>query len=352
MMHIKSHQKKAFSTDLKRTIIFQAILTFVFAQSLIKVQQSVLGSIVTFIVFVALTAPFVLSANPTLVKLLRSDLQKSLKSFILLVSALFILSCLYAAATNQFSSPKVLAGGVWLVISTIMLFFLRRREAPAIIDYVYVIVLCVPIEFSLIGGMAVPPGAAIVQPFSVISLLLLIFSYLVVREFEVGFSFHLKGDDFRIVVLDFLLFFFIAVIVGMLTGVLSVSDRLPSLGQMVSQLVFIFFFIAIPEELLFRGVIYRLLVAQFKGRPYAVGKALAVSSILFGLANGGNSSPPFIAIHLGVLGTWQAPWAFMLLATIAGAFYGLVFIRTKNIIAAAAIHLLVDWSWFVFFSGK
>ena len=182
--------------------------------------------------------------------------------------------------------------------------------------------------------------------------LLLIFSYLVVREFDIGFAFHLKGDDLRTVVLNFLLYFFTAIIIGMILGFLHISDRVPSLGQMISRFIIIFFFIAIPQELLFRGVIYRLLLRQFKGRRYAQGKALAISSLLFGLALGGTPSSPFIAIHLGALAVWQAPWAAMLLASIAGAFYGFVFIRTKNIIAAAALHVLVVWSWLIFFSGN
>ena len=351
-MQLKAHQKESFRRDLQRGVVILAILVFVFASEIIHVQMSILNALFALFVFLCVVSPYILSANSQFIKLLRSDVQKSLKGFILLLTVLFILSCLYAVATNQYSSSKMFAGGVWLILSIGFIFVLKPRTAPAVIDYLFVFILWLPTEFSRMGGMTLPPGVGIVQPFAVFSLLLLIFAYLVVREFQVGFSFHLKGDDVRIVVLDFLLFFFIAIIIGMVTGSLSISNRVPSAGQMISQFIIIFFFIAIPQELLFRGVIYRLLVAQFKGRPYAVGKALAVSSVLFGLAQAANRTPPFVSFHLGAIGTWQAPWAFMLLATIAGAFYGLVFIRTKNIIAAAAMHLLVNWSWLIFFSGK
>ena len=351
-MHIKPHQKASFSLDLKRTITIQAVLTFIFAISLIRVQQSGFNSIFSLLLFVALTSPFILSANPTLIKFLQSEMHKSVNRFILLLAILFVLSCLYAASTSQFDSFKLAAGALWLILAIGFIFLLQRRQAPSVFDFLYVIILWLPFEFSLTGGISVPAGAGVVQPFAIVSLLLLIFAYLVVRGFQVGFSFHLKGDHARIVVLNFLLFFFSAIIIGMVTGALFISDRMPSVWQMVSQFVFIFFFIAIPEELLFRGVLYRLLAAQFKGRRYAVGKALVVSSVAFGLAQANNPAPPFIAIHLGALGTWQAPWALMLLATIAGAFYGLVFIRTKNIIAAAVMHLLVNWSWLIFFNGK
>jgi membrane protease YdiL (CAAX protease family) len=80
--------------------------------------------------------------------------------------------------------------------------------------------------------------------------------------------------------------------------------------------------------LVFRGVVQRLVEGSGVRRRRGLG--LAVASVLFGLA------------HL------PDP-RYVLLATIAGAVYGLVYQRTGALLASVATHVLVDWSWAVFF---
>ncbi len=240
---------------------------------------------------------------------------------------------------------------VWLSLTTAPALLLKKFKTPSLFDYLFVLLLWLPIEFGLLNDLDLPPGSGFLSPMNLMALSILIFAYLVIRQFDIGYSFRLKGEDIRIVILDFLLFFLIAVIIGMITGFLHISERIPDFGNIFARFAAIFFFIAIPEELLFRGVIYRLLLKQFHGKPYAVGKALVISSLIFGLAHGNNAVPPFLNISFGALGVWHVPWVYILLAAIAGVFYGLVFIRTKKIIAAAVLHLLVDWTWFVFFNG-
>ena len=79
--------------------------------------------------------------------------------------------------------------------------------------------------------------------------------------------------------------------------------------------------------------------------------ALLISSIIFGLAHVNNSNPPFILMHL--FGTdWSIPWAYVILATIAGGFYGLAYIRTGSILAPAILHAMVDGWWAYFFNDN
>jgi membrane protease YdiL (CAAX protease family) len=107
----------------------------------------------------------------------------------------------------------------------------------------------------------------------------------------------------------------------------------------------------LPEELLFRGVVYKLLVKQFQGKKWAVGNAMIVSSLIFGLTRGNSATPPYWDLSFGNFGIWHFPWAYVLLSSVAGYFYALVFIRTQKITAAAILHLLVDWTWLIFFHG-
>ena len=113
----------------------------------------------------------------------------------------------------------------------------------------------------------------------------------------------------------------------------------------LERFLLIYFLNALPEELLFRGAIQNLIQQRF-GRSW---KTLAVAAIIFGLAHINNPVAPFLKIDVGSF-TWNIPWVYVLLATIAGFFYCFVFIRTKKITAAAAIHLLVDWVWYAFFN--
>ncbi len=97
--------------------------------------------------------------------------------------------------------------------------------------------------------------------------------------------------------------------------------------------MFIFLFIALPEEILFRGVIHRYLERVLRWSPLAT---LILSSVIFGAAHLNN--PPNVGYYF-------------ILATIAGIFYGRTFVRTGKVVPAALVHLAVDWMWSVFFAG-
>ena len=96
---------------------------------------------------------------------------------------------------------------------------------------------------------------------------------------------------------------------------------------------FIFLFIALPEEILFRGVIHRYLERVLRWSQLAT---LLLSSVIFGAAHLNN--PPNVG-------------TYFLLATLAGIFYGRTFLRTGKVVPAAMVHLAVDWMWSVVFAG-
>jgi len=87
----------------------------------------------------------------------------------------------------------------------------------------------------------------------------------------------------------------------------------------------IYLMTAVPEELLFRGIIQNACV-QWIGRR----RGLVAASIVFGLA------------HL-------PDFRYVFLATLAGAAYGWVYGRTERITASAITHAGVDWIWRVAF---
>jgi len=98
--------------------------------------------------------------------------------------------------------------------------------------------------------------------------------------------------------------------------------------------VAILFFTAWPEELLFRGLLQNFLARASKSDVAGWWTA----SVLFGLSHITNMGFP--------------NWRYVILATIAGIFYGWTWRKTGSIFASALVHAAVDAVWhFLFRTG-
>ena len=344
-MKIKSHQRDDVGRDLRLAIILLAIFALAFALHLVRTPQSLLLTIVS-LMGVVLLVPIVLTANPTLIKTLRNA---SARLPVIIAAVLWAFSQLYALGSGQWSILIGAGSLVWMA-AVVALTPNRQAQAPCARDFLLVLLVWLPLEFGLFN-IALPTVNTLINPFALIGLFWLVYHFAVRQNFDIGYTFRLQGDDYRIIVLNFLIFFMIAVIIGVPTRLFSVSDRLPAFSDLFTRFIFIFFLIALPEELLFRGVIYKLLVKSLTGGRWAVGKAMILSSILFGLAQSNNMLPPTGDVFLGSASALPPVWGYVLFSTVAGFIYTLVFIQTRKISAAAVLHLLVDFVWFAFFRG-
>jgi membrane protease YdiL (CAAX protease family) len=106
-------------------------------------------------------------------------------------------------------------------------------------------------------------------------------------------------------------------------------------GKAVAATLGIALTVALPEEILFRGVLDNGLLALVK-RPWL---ALGLSSVAFGLTHWNNEK------------TLGGKVAYCVLASVAGVFYGLACRRSKGLPAAVLVHTLVDATWLVFLKG-
>lgn len=95
----------------------------------------------------------------------------------------------------------------------------------------------------------------------------------------------------------------------------------------VTAFVFTFFFIAVPEELFFRGWLQNLLERRMGRRS-----ALVVTAVLFGLSHFNKR-----AVHFN--------WRYVLLAALAGIFYGRAWRAERRVGASAVTHASVDTIW-------
>ena len=155
-----------------------------------------------------------------------------------------------------------------------------------------------------------------------------IWGFLVVRQLQgVGFDLRLTGKDVRRGLGEYALYAVIAIPLGLWLGFLHFHAGWPSPLRAIGAFVFAFVFIAIPEELFFRGWLQNLLERRM-GR-YG---ALVLTSVLFGLAHWNKR-----AVHFN--------WRYVLMAAIAGVFYGRAWRAQRRVGASALTHASVDTTW-------
>jgi membrane protease YdiL (CAAX protease family) len=159
-----------------------------------------------------------------------------------------------------------------------------------------------------------------------------LYGFLVIRQMRgTGFDFHLQWSDWKTGLRELVFFTPIAIALGLGLGFIHPHRNLPGIGNALLRWVLIFFFTAIPEELFFRGWVQNLLERRVGRRP-----ALVMASILFGLSHFNKRSAHF-------------NWRYVLLAAIAGIFYGRAWRQNRRIPASAITHASVDWLWGLWF---
>jgi uncharacterized protein len=155
-----------------------------------------------------------------------------------------------------------------------------------------------------------------------------LYGFLAVRQLnETGFDFHLRWSDWKTGLRELLFFAPIVIALGLAFGFIHPHANVPSIGKALVRWAEIFVFVAIPEELFFRAWAQNLL-----RRGLGPTAALIVASILFGLSHFNKRS-----IHFN--------WRYVILATIAGFFYGRAWRENKRVPASAITHTFVDWIW-------
>ncbi len=219
-----------------------------------------------------------------------------------------------------------------------LLILLTTREQKSRLNFYFaaaVLFMWYTIEFGAAPDVDLPLGVGSLVGYLHLALLVLLL-YLVTlsqRLPDLGFTFLLNRRDWREVIINFALFAVIAIPVGLITQFIKPSTQLPEPLLIIGQGLFIFLLIALPEEILFRGVIQRYLERVLRWSPLAT---LILSSVIFGASHLNN--PPNVGYYF-------------ILASIAGFFYGRTYLRTGKIVPATIVHLLVDWIWNVLFKG-
>jgi len=155
-----------------------------------------------------------------------------------------------------------------------------------------------------------------------------LYGFLAIRQLtDAGFDLRARWQDVRTGLRELMFYAPIALPVGLVLGFLHAHPQLPQLGSAAFAWVFTFVLIALPEEIFFRGWMQNLLERRV-GRT----GALLTTSVIFGLAHFNKRATHF-------------NWRYVLLATIAGFFYGRAWRRDRRIVASSITHACVDTVW-------
>jgi uncharacterized protein len=197
-------------------------------------------------------------------------------------------------------------------------------------DVLALAVIGFPVEFRLLAGSFPQGGLSAFPKFLLVDAAL--YAFLVVRGLDgVGYDFRVRMRDLGIGLREWAFFAPIAIGLGLLLAFIAFQHRIPAISTVLSNLMVTFFFVAVPEELFFRGLLQNLLEARI-GRM----RALVVAAVIFGLSHFNKMSAHF-------------NWRYVLLAAIAGIFYGRAWRDRRRIFASGITHTLVDVIWGLWF---
>jgi uncharacterized protein len=196
-------------------------------------------------------------------------------------------------------------------------------------DVVALAVVGLPVEFGWMGGSFPHPGLSALPKILLVDSTL--YAFLVVRRLErVGYDFRVHFRDVLIGLRECGFFAPIVIVLGIGIGFIVPHGGMPPASSASAALLITFFFVAIPEELFFRGLLQNLL----EKRIGYLG-SLFTTAAIFGFSHF-NKPLPF-------------NWRYVFLATIAGVFYGRAWHDRRRLVPSATTHTLVDVIWSLWF---
>ena len=158
-----------------------------------------------------------------------------------------------------------------------------------------------------------------------------LYGFVVIRRLTgTGFDFHFRWSDWKTGLRELLFFAPLVIGLGWALGFLH-PHRAPLHFSMIYKWIYIFIFVAVPEELYFRAWVQNLLERRLGRRA-----ALCLTALLFGLSHFNKRSTHF-------------NWTYVFLASIAGIFYGRAWREHRRVPASTITHASVDAIWTFWF---
>jgi membrane protease YdiL (CAAX protease family) len=279
---------------------------------------------------------FVGLAQQSLVRHLRQRVVESVWVAATLPLLLLIPYLVYAFGTRSFTflgAGKLLA----YILAPALLLLPDRLHRPPLIgwrDVAAMLALALPVAANWLTGIWTWPfDLYFFRPLFCVCVG--VYAFEVVRNLEgVGYRLTWHKQDGTDGAANFLGFCIIGIPLGLLLHFIHPHFSSASFGQFPLQFFAIYFTIAIPEELLFRGILQNLLCQSIRRGPRGV-YGLLIASVIFGASH----------LHHAPVPNWR----YAIMATVAGIFYGYTFRNRQRISASALTHALVDTAWHFWF---
>ena len=319
------NERDRFQWVLASLLLAPLLVAFWFAAVRFHVAERIGGHLLSgYVSFVLLFAPFWFfgfgMAEPLAAKLQSRAVRILLPGLLVVSYFVFVVPRGETRAVFAIALCAIPVG-----LAGLMEFVPPRTNAFTWQDAVVLIVVGAPVEFRILGGAWAHPGLSAMPKLLLVDAVLYV--YLVIRRLpRVGFDFRVRLRDLGIGVREFAFYAPIAIGLGLALHFIRPNFAARSAAEIAGAYLVTFFFIAIPEELFFRGLLQNLLEAR-------IGKyrALAATALIFGLSHF-NKPLPF-------------NWRYVIMAAIAGVFYGRAWLDRRRLGTSAITHATVDVVW-------
>ena len=251
----------------------------------------------------------------------------------LLGLAVFLVYLIYVLGTNTFAFTRVAAVAGLIFVPMALAASAERRPPGAWQDFLTVVGIWVAVKFSPSHWLWPFPGGRLAYVLMVLLCLnVALASFVLLRRVNgIGYSIGWGRHWSFFVLASFIVLGCIAIPLGRGMHFVEFAPRFEEWKSLPLLSLGILFFTAWPEEFLFRGVLQNLLSRASNSDLAGWGTA----SLLFGFSHITNMGFP--------------NWRYVVLASIAGFFYGWTWRKTGSIFASALVHAAVDVMWHFLF---
>lgn len=252
---------------------------------------------------------------------------------ILLGSAVFLVYLLYLLGTNTFALTRVGAVAVFVFVPLALAASAERAAAGVWQDFLLLAGVWLAVKFGPSHWIWPYPESRLAYAFTVLLALNVALATFVLMRRVGGIGYTIGwGQKWSFyITASFCIFACIAIPLGHVLHFIAFAPQWHAWRSLPFTALAILFLTAWPEELLFRGLLQNML-ARVSQSDLA---AWWTASILFGFS------------HITNLGFPN--WRYVVLASIAGLFYGWTWRKTGSIFASALVHGLVDVTWHFLF---
>ena len=252
---------------------------------------------------------------------------------IFLGACVFLIYLMYLLGTGTFALVKAATIALLVFVPLGMALWANGTAAGAWQDFLTLAGVWVLVKFGPTHWLWTYPDNRLGYVFTVmLAVITAVASFAIVRRIKgIGYSIGWGKNWALYVIGSFVVFACIAIPLGMRMHFIVFAPHWDKWTTYLGLSAAIFMFTAWPEELLFRGLLQNFLSRASKSEMAGWWTA----SVLFGFSHITNGGFP--------------NWRYVILASIAGLFYGWTWKKTGSIFASALVHAGVDATWHFFF---